>query len=680
LWFSCTVDRIGCRQRGLCLFYRLNFSILVLSVTQSAWSQNRAVPSVAQHAPAIKTTEGGTEVLGANNLEMTDAQILAAALTNEMGNSCVPDEGESPRVKYTLGKVKSISDSMIAEFTKMVQDELTEKRGPIKIGPPEIMNQVLASTGRIAAFSNYLDYRNNRPRGQPMAPRIAAREKFEQSFLSSSTKEGDTTREDLLRAAELGAELAPVLHKPLLYSTRGKSTPWKNNYLGVNPAVDRSRFFSSLEDVAPALPTMNKYLADEVEGLKRDTAMVNAFADGLALSVPTAIFTVAKQGLASAALKSAATAGTTTLTGAGTPPATGVPADSAAAVPVKVLLLTTILQTVRADLQKVATGISNTELRNKTKEIVGLVGPEGTIELNPVKATDAEKAANTAANAKIEDAVIASLPMRESEGGKRIDVPQVSDPKAFTHAIIAMREASKSYLHNPELLRNTAATNAQASSALNATLGTLADTRSSNDALMLNMQSFYNTSQRARADYVAMSKHLEDSKKAPVSRSEIEKLSNTLDSDINLMLEKMDDSASILSNQSEYFSKGLAAIDSACAEDAKKIYASWGKYRRVFRDKIGISPFSGPVSPAKAYLADAVLSRADCITKKSIARRMEMMRLGTVLTQFKSSCEDIKNWSAAGKAYKATRDQLLSKTKPTNTAPIMPDVTREVPQ
>jgi hypothetical protein len=653
-------------------------SVLLLLFAQQARAQTRVLPAIASHAPALKTTDGGTEVLGTNNLEMTDAQILAAALTNEMGNSCVPDEGESPRVKYTLGKVKSISDSMIAEFTKMVQDEITEKRGPIKIGPPEVMNQVLASTGRIAAFSNYLDYRNNRPRGAPMEPRIAAREKFEQSFLSSSTKEGDTTREDLLKAAELAAELSPVLYKPLIYPSRGKAAPWKNNYLGVSPATDRSRFFSSLEDVAPALPAMNKYLADEVDGLKRDTAMVNAFADGLALSVPTAIFTVAKQGIAAAAIKTAATSGTAVLTGGSTPPAAGAPANSAAAVPIKVLLLTTILQTVRGDLQKVATGIGNTELRNKTKEIVGLVGPEGTIELNPVKATDAEKAANTAANAKIEDAVIASLPMRESEGGKRIDVPQVSDPKAFAHAIIAMREASKSYLHNPELLRNTAATNAQASSALNATLGTLADTRSSNDALMLNMQSFYNTSQRARADYVAMSKHLEDSKKAPVSRSEIEKLSNTLDSDVNLMLEKMDDSASILSNQSEYFSKGLAAIDAACAEDAKKIYASWGKYRRVFRDKIGISPFGGPESPAKAYLADAVLSRADCITKKSIARRMEMMRLGTVLTQFKSSCEDMKNWSAAGKAYKATRDQLLSKTKPSTVAPIMPDVTREV--
>jgi hypothetical protein len=327
-----------------------------------------------------------------------------------------------------------------------------------------------------------------------------------------------------------------------------------------------------------------------------------------------------------------------------------------------VLLLSTIVNTVGNDLRTVATNYTTAETKNWGKSFIGLTNPA------PAK-TEAEfakdpEAQGELAKKKIEETLLSSLPLSDGGSAKHVEVPAMADPTKFTQAIGSIREATKAYLNKPDLLRHVnAGENVTASSALNASLQTLEDTKSSNDALNLNMQSFYNTSQRASADYIALARHFNDSKKKSVSRDDIDKLAVSLDADINLMLEKMDDSASVLANQSEYFSKGIDAIESACAEDQKKIFNSWGKYRQFFRDKLGVSPWGGPESPAKAYLADAILARADCVTKKSIARRMEMMRLGAVLTQFKSSCQDIKKWSSAGTAYKNVREQLLKRSK-----------------
>ena len=629
----------------------------MLAVSASAIAQ--------KHGSSAPQTQSRNVI--SSTIESSDAQILADALTQEMGDSCVPAKDESPRIKVSLANMKKVSDSMIAQFTKMVQEEIAEKRGPIRLGPPEIMNQMIESPSSILAFNRFHNTRTQQTRGGPsLQERQAQAKVLEDQFVGKlADKEGHDAL-SLHRAAELAAELAPKIQRPFLAPSKGypRSTlpPTKSHLFGVSLSTDKQKFFSSLEEVAPALPNMNAYLASEAAGLKRDTALVTALADGLALSVPTALISVAKQGL----LRPATAGVLATMT----PGASEAPnaAGQVAGAPVKVMLITTMVQTLRNDLRTTLTTIGNVEVRTKTKEAIGVLPAEAPKSL--VRASsEAEE------NKDIEEAVIAALPTSEASGGTKIEVPNVVNPKAFTDAILSIREATKAYLNNPQLLRNVDSTNAKASSALEATLGTLSDTRSSNDALMLNMQSFYNTSERARADYIAMAGLLKKSRSSKVPRSEIDKLSSTLDSDINLMLEKMDDSASILSNQSEYFSKGIAAINVACASDARAIYDSWGKYRRVFRDKLGASPFSGEVSPSRAYLADAILARADCVTKKSIARRMEMMRLGTVLTQFKSSCADIKRWSAAGKAYRAARDRLVANSKSTSMVPYaLPEV------
>ncbi|MEO5666965.1 MAG: hypothetical protein ABIR96_02785 [Bdellovibrionota bacterium] len=651
------------------------FALLLLSVSTGAFAQHRSQLPVPAKS-GVSTDAEGTKVLS-SSLDSSDAQAISDALRLEMGDSCVPTESESPRIKVSLANMKKVSESMISQFTKMVQDEIVEKRGPIKIGPPEIMNQMLANPRSISSFGVYNSLRTQSPRGSSSAARKAATLSVEEKYIATNGDQKDVDVEALHKAGELAAELAPIINHPLIYMTRGNFPPMKNALLGVSLSDDRTKFFSSLEEVAPALPAMNAYLDTEANGLKRDTAMVNALADGLALSIPTAIIGVAKQSIAASVAKTAQMAIGSTAAAATqvTQAASSSSAQNMASTPVKFLFLATVMQTLGNDLRATLTNLGNAEVRTKTKEAIGLVPvahPSSASESSP------SAAGIPAVNRDIENAVIESLPTVDSSDGKKIVVPNTVDPKTFTDRILAIRDATKSYFNDPELLRSTTSKNANASSALNATQGTLTDTRASNDALVLNMQSFFNTSQRARADYVAMADLLATSKNKTVPRSDIEKLSNTLDSDVNLMLEKMDDSTSILSNQSEYFSKGMTAIEAACASDSMKIYQSWGKYRRVFRDKIGVSPWSGPVSPARAYLADAVLSRADCVNKKSIARRMEMMRLGAVLTQFKSSCEDVKSWSSANMAYKSTRESLIAKSKANTQRAVHMPVMREV--
>lgn len=636
---------------------------------------------------AMDVNHGRSPVAGANqsapissNISAEDAKVIAEALTAEMGDSCVAGPGESPRIKVSLANVKSISDSMIAQFTKLVEDEIAEKRGPLKIGPPDIMDQMLQSPASIRGFAAYHGLVTRVERGADQNLRKQKRKNFEARVSAMYAGREDISPDTLLKVAEASRGIADILGKPLDYPTRASGPPTRRSYLGMKYYPETKKYFSSLEEVAPALPAMNEFLTAEAEGLKRDTAMVNALADGLALSMPTALITVAKGTVASLtarrALQAVPVAGRATAAAA-----TGGTGQAAAAVPFQVLLLTTMVQTVGNDLRATLTGIGNAEVRNKTKEAIGVIpgaSPATSGASAPVPVVEGELAQTA-----ISDAVIASLPRSEGSGAGRISVPVVNNPQKFTDSIIAMREASTAYLRKPELLRHSAVgAQATASSALNSSLQTIVDTRTSNDALMLNMQSFYNTSRRARADYVALAEQAALSRTSTVKREDIEKLSSTLDSDINLMLEKMDDTASLLSNQSENFTRGIAAIETACDEDAKKIFNSWGKYQRVFRDRLGTSPFEGPVSPAKAYLSDAILSRADCVTKKSIARRMEMMRLGTVLTQFKSSCQDIKSWSAAGKAYRTTREMLMRETRSSSTRaqPALPDVTTGAPQ
>lgn len=629
---------------------------------------------------AVDANHSGTPVATPNqsgplssNVSSEDAQVIAQALSAEMGDSCIAASGESPRIKVSLANVKSISDSMIAQFTKMVEDEIVEKRGPLKIGPPDVMDQMIQNTNSIRGFATYNNLATRTARGSDPKVRSQKRQDFERRIAGIYAGREEVSPETLLKVSEVSTALEDIVSKPMFHPTRGAGGPTKRNYLGVSYAPESKKFFSSLEEVAPALPVMNNFLKTEAEGLRRDTAMVNALTDGLALSMPTALITVAKGTLASAAARQALRSQGRNRADA---PILGGAGQSAAAVPFQVLLLTTMVTTIGNDLRATLTGIGNAEVRNKAKEALGVI-PDGVPTTSGGVVSSPVVAGELSRNA-INDAVIASLPISEDTNGTRISVPVVHDPKKFTDAIAAMREASTAYLRKPELLRHASAgAQAMASSATNASTLTISDTRSSNDALMLNMQSFYNTSQRARADYVALSELATIARTGSIRREDIEGLASTLDSDINQMLEKMDDTASLLMNQSEHFTRGVAAIEAACDEDAKKIFDSWGKYRRVFRDRIGISPSSAPVSPAKAYLADAILSRADCVTKKSIARRMEMMRLGTVLTQLKSNCEDIKNWSSAGKAYRATRDTLMQATLNTSRGqPALPGVRR----
>lgn len=614
-------------------------------------TQNPSTAAATSESQAVVTDTFKT-TLASTTIDAKDADLVVTAALADMGNSCIADSRTSPRVANTLKNIQASSESIVNEFKGMIRDEISEKKGPLKIGPPEFMNSVIVNTSNLQAYTFY-DNAKNHNAGRSYSPAKTDRAKVFEDWFFKTFK--SASKDDLAHATELSMELEPAFAKPLGYPTRGRGGPWKTQYLGVSRDPPTSqKYFSSLEDVAPALGEMNEFLRREAISSARDKAMTNALISGLALSFPSALIGAAKAVAAQKGLTIVAGG----LAGAAAPVAAEVAAtatSTAATLPIKTIFFSTILTSMQADLANTFKNFGSGKVMDQIKIAAG------TVDANPLMTPIA--GATAKATQSHETTGLLSLNDDENAGSDAhsktsMMQPSSQDPSALVTSMQALRKITDMFLYDPSTTKSSA-NMLKASSASEEINGTINDTKATNDDFLSLMLSFHNQSRQSMVDVDRLSE-LNSARKSggAVSSLDLAKISQDLNPDVSSMLLTMDNAVSKLGIQAKHFAADMEAIEKACNDDALRIYKEWGTHRMVWRDKLGLSPTGGPVSPAKAYLAEATLNRADCVYKKSVARQLEMMRGALVLSQFKANCETLKNWDRAARAYKSTYQDL----------------------